>query len=48
MANLAGFSVRTLIRRRVGHMVLENLRVGEFMELSFSELYTKIFEGGAV
>ena len=48
MANLAGFSVRTLIRRRVGRMVLENLRVGEFVELSFSELYTKIFEGGAV
>ena len=48
MANLAGFSVRALIRRRVGRMVLENLRVGEFVELSFSELYTKIFEGGAV
>ena len=48
MANLAGFSVRTLIRRRIGRMVLENLRAGEFVELSFSELYTKIFEGGAV
>ena len=48
MANLAGFSVQALIRRRIGRLVLENLRLGEFIELSFSELYTKIFEGGAV
>ena len=48
MANRAGFSVQTLIRRRIGRMVLENLQVGEFVELSFSALYTKIFEGGAV
>ena len=48
MANLAGFSVQALIRRRIGRLVLENLRLGEFMELSFSELYTKILEGGAV
>ena len=48
MANLAGFSVQALIRRRIGRLVLKNLRLGEFIELSFSELYTKIFEGGAV
>lgn len=48
MANLAGFSVKTLIRRSIGAMFLRNLRAGEFIELSFSELYTKIFEGGAV
>ena len=48
MANLAGFSVQALIRRRIGRMVLKNLRPGELVELSFSELYTKIFEGGAV
>ena len=48
MANLAGFSVQALIRRRIGRLVLENLRLGEFIELSFSELYTKILEGGAV
>ncbi len=48
MANLAGFSVERLIRRRLGKMVLEKLRPGEFADLSFSELYTKIFKGGAV
>lgn len=48
MANLAGFSVGRLIRRRLGKMVLEKLRPGEFVDLSFSELYTKIFKGGAV
>lgn len=48
MANLAGFSVERLIRRRLGKMVLEKLRPGEFVDLSFSELYTKIFKGGAV
>jgi 16S rRNA U516 pseudouridylate synthase RsuA-like enzyme len=48
MANLAGFSVQRLIRRRIGRMVLENLRAGEFIDLSFSALSTKIFEGGVV
>ena len=48
MANLAGFSVERLVRRRLGKMVLEKLRPGEFVDLSFSELYTKIFEGGVV
>lgn len=48
MANLAGFSVLTLIRRRIGGLTLEKLKRGQFMELSFSDLYTKIFEGGSV
>lgn len=48
MANLAGFSVQRLIRRKIGHLILEKLHAGEFMDLSFSELYTKIFRGGTV
>ncbi len=48
MAQMAGFSVLTLIRRRIGAMVLENLHAGQFLELSFSEIYTKIFKGGSV
>lgn len=48
MAKLAGFSVQRLIRRRIGRMVLSRLPTGEFKDLSFSELYTKIFEGGEV
>lgn len=48
MANLAGFSIQRLIRRKIGKMVLEKLHPGAFMDLSFSGLYTKIFKGGAV
>ncbi|MDR3264385.1 MAG: pseudouridine synthase [Synergistaceae bacterium] len=48
MANLAGFGVVTLIRRKIGGLTLEKLQRGQFMELSFSDLYTKIFRGGSV
>lgn len=48
MAKSAGFRVEKLIRRKIGKMRLENLAAGEFMRLSFSELYTKIFNGGTV
>ena len=48
MAKQAGFNVETLIRRKIGRLRLENLRSGEFVSLSFSELYTKIFNGGVV
>jgi 23S rRNA pseudouridine2605 synthase len=48
MAKLAGFSVMALVRRRIGRLILENLHVGQFVELSFSDLYSKITEGGSV
>jgi 23S rRNA pseudouridine2605 synthase len=48
MAKLAGFSVITLIRRRIGRLILKNLPTGQFIELSFSDLYTKITKGGSV
>ncbi len=48
MAREAGFRVERLIRRRIGRMVLETLNVGEYASLSFSELYSKIFDGGIV
>lgn len=48
MAREAGFRVERLIRRRIGKMILENLNVGEYASLSFSELYSKIFDGGIV
>ncbi len=48
MAKQAGFSVKRLIRRKIGKMTLEKLKPGEFVSLSFSELYTKIFTGGVV
>jgi 23S rRNA pseudouridine2605 synthase len=48
MAKLAGFSVITLIRRRIGHLILKNLPAGQFVELSFSGLYSKITKGGSV
>ena len=48
MAKQAGFNVQKLIRRKIGKMKLENLSSGEFVSLSFSELYTKIFNGGIV
>jgi 23S rRNA pseudouridine2605 synthase len=48
MAKLAGFSVLTLIRRKVGHLTLKKLQLGEFVELSFSDLSARIFKGGSV
>ena len=48
MAKSAGFRVERLIRRRIGKMKLETLKSGEYVSLSFSELYTKIFSGGIV
>lgn len=48
MAREAGFRVDRLIRRRIGGMILNSLGSGEHVSLSFSELYTKIFEGGKV
>ena len=48
MAKEAGFNVQKLIRRKIGRMKLENLRNGEYVRLSFSDLYTKIFNGGIV
>ena len=48
MANEAGFKVERLIRRKIGGMRLESLKCGEYVSLSFSELYTKIFNGGIV
>ena len=48
MAREAGFKVSRLIRRKIGKMRLEKLGTGEFVSLSFSDLYTKIFNGGIV
>lgn len=48
MANMAGFSVQRLIRRRIGGLVLEKLAPGEFIYLSFSEICNKIDSGGTV
>ena len=48
MAREAGFRVERLIRRKIGKMRLERLSTGEFVSLSFSDLYTKIFNGGIV
>ena len=48
MARNAGFRVERLIRRKIGKMMLESLKGGEYVSLSFSELYTKIFNGGTV
>jgi 23S rRNA pseudouridine2605 synthase len=48
MAQMTGLGVMTLIRRRIGFLTLEKLREGRFMELSFSDLYSKIFQGGSV
>ncbi|MBQ3448826.1 MAG: rRNA pseudouridine synthase [Synergistaceae bacterium] len=48
MAKEAGFKVERLIRRKIGKMRLERLSAGEFVSLSFSDLYTKIFNGGIV
>lgn len=48
MAREAGFRVERLIRRKIGGMVLERLGTGEHVSLSFSDLYTKIFDTGTV
>jgi 23S rRNA pseudouridine2605 synthase len=48
MANLAGFGVSALIRRRIGNLVLKQLDVGDFVELCFLDMCTKIFKGGSV
>ena len=48
MAQHAGFKVIKLIRRKIGKLKLEKLNSGEFVRLSFSELYTKILNGGIV
>ena len=48
MANLAGFGVETLIRRKIGGLVLKRLKAGDFLELSFLDMCTKIFQGGSV
>ncbi|MDR2523890.1 MAG: rRNA pseudouridine synthase [Synergistaceae bacterium] len=48
MANLAGFAVLTLVRRRIGCLILKELGTGCFLELSFPVLCSKIFEGGSV
>ena len=48
MAMDAGLKVKRLIRRKIGKMRLEKLSAGEFVSLSFSDLYTKIFNGGIV
>ena len=48
MAREAGFRVERLIRRRIGGMVLESLGAGEYVSLSFSDLYSKIFDTGKV
>ncbi|MDR1732033.1 MAG: rRNA pseudouridine synthase [Synergistaceae bacterium] len=48
MAKQAGFTVLRLIRRRIGVLTLMKLQKNQFVELSFSDLYTKIFEGGSI
>ena len=48
MARNAGFNVKRLIRRKIGKMTLKDLAVGDFVELSISDLQYKIFSGGTV
>lgn len=48
MAKQIGFNVKQLIRRKIGGMKLENLKRGEYVRLSFSDLSSKIFKGGSV
>lgn len=48
MANMAGFSVQRLIRRKIGNMKLENLKSGEYLYLNFDEINNKILNGGMV
>ena len=46
MANLAGFGVETLTRRKIGDLILRRLKVGDFVELSFPDICTRIFKSG--
>ena len=48
MANLTGFGVEALIRRKIGGLTLRRLKVGDFVELSFLDMCTKIFKGGSL
>ncbi len=48
MAEQLGFRVRMLIRRRIGRMELRNLKKGQTIEISRSELLEKIQQGGVV
>ena len=48
MANLSGFGVQSLIRRKIGGLTLRRLKVGDFVELSFLDMCTKIFKGGSL
>jgi 23S rRNA pseudouridine2605 synthase len=48
MANLAGFGVETLVRRKIGCLTLRRLKAGDFVELSFLDMCSKIFKGGSV
>ena len=48
MSNLAGFGVEALIRRKIGGLTLVRLKVGDFVELSFIDMCTKIFKSGTV
>ncbi|MDR1741088.1 MAG: pseudouridine synthase [Synergistaceae bacterium] len=48
MARLCGFRVLTLTRRAIGRLVLKNLAPGDFLELPFSSLSSRIKEGGFV
>jgi len=48
MAALTGFRVQALTRRKIGRLTLEKLGKGQFIELSFADLHTKISQGGSV
>ena len=48
MAKLTGFSVVALVRRKIGFLTLEKLQQGDFIELSFCDLCSRIFQGGSV
>jgi 23S rRNA pseudouridine2605 synthase len=48
MACICGFSVQSLLRRRIGKMELGSLASGSIVEMSVHRLETMIREGGAV
>jgi 23S rRNA pseudouridine2605 synthase len=48
MARLSGHRVLSLFRRKIGKMKLEGLQRGQVLDLSQSELWSKILEGGSV
>ena len=48
MANFAGCGVEALVRRKIGGLTLRRLKVGDFVELSFLDMCTKIFKGGSI